>query len=315
MDKLLLTLSQIDYIFLIAVALRAATPIVFAALGGVFSERSGIINIALEGMMLTSAYVSFRVAVLAHSPWIGLLGGIVAAMLVAALHAVVSIRYRTNQVVSGTVINIFAAGITGYLYRAFPTTESADYLPVLSIEGLKDWPLIGPILFDQQFLTYVMVAAVFISWVVIFKTRWGLRTRAAGELPRAADTAGINVNQMRFFNVLISGALAGLGGAFFTLQTVSTFTPNMTSGQGYIGLAAMIFANWNPIAALFASLLFTIPQALAGQFQLYNVFPREVYGLLSTLPSVITILTLAGFMRRSTPPAAEGIPYPEDART
>ena len=313
MDKLLTALSQIDYVFLVAVALRAATPIVFAALGGVFSERSGIINIALEGMMLTSAYVSFRVAVLAHSPWIGLLGGILAAMLVAALHAVVSIRYRTNQVVSGTVINIFAAGVTGYLYRAFPTTESAKYLPVVSIEGLKDWPLIGPILFDQQFLTYVMVAAVFISSVVIFKTRWGLRTRAAGELPRAADTAGINVNQMRFFNVLISGALAGLGGAFFTLQTVSTFTPNMTSGQGYIGLAAMIFANWNPISALFASLLFTIPQALAGQFQLYNV-PLP-YQLLSTLPYVLTIVTLAGFMRRSTPPAAEGIPYPEDART
>lgn len=313
MEQLIAALGQIDYIFLIAVALRAATPIVFAALGGIFSERSGIVNIALEGMMLTSAYVSFRIAVAAGSPWIGLLGGIIAAMLVAALHAVVSIRYRTNQVVSGTVINIFAAGITGYLYRAFPTTESADYLPAVSIAGLKDLPLVGPILFDQGFLTYVMVLAVFVTWLVIFKTKWGLRTRAVGELPRAADTAGINVNRMRFYNVLISGALAGLGGAFFTLQTVSSFTPNMTSGQGFIGLAAMIFANWNPISALFASLLFTIPQALAGQFQLYNV-PLP-YQLLSTLPYVLTIVTLAGFMRRSTPPAAEGIPYPEDART
>jgi len=313
MEQLIAALGQIDYIFLIAVALRAATPIVFAALGGIFSERSGIVNIALEGMMLTSAYVSFRVAVLAQSPWIGLLGGIVAAMLVAALHAVVSIRYRTNQVVSGTVINIFAAGITGYLYRAFPTTESADYLPAVSIAGLKDLPLVGPILFDQGFLTYVMVLGVFVTWLVIFKTRWGLRTRAVGELPRAADTAGINVNRMRFYNVLISGALAGLGGAFFTLQTVSSFTPNMTSGQGFIGLAAMIFANWNPISTLLASLLFTIPQALAGQFQLFNV-PLP-YQLISTLPYVLTIVTLAGFMRRSTPPAAEGIPYPEDART
>lgn len=313
MDKLIEALRQIDYFFLIAVALRAATPIVFAALGGIFAERSGVINIALEGMMLTSAYVSFRIAVIAHSPWIGLLGGVTAAVLIAALHAVVSIRYRTNQVVSGTVINIFAAGITGYLYRAFPTSESAEYLPVVSIAGLKDLPIIGPILFDQQFLTYVMVATVFISSLVLFKTRWGLRTRASGELPRAADTAGINVNQMRFFNVLISGGLAGLGGAFFTLQTVSSFTPNMTSGQGFIGLAAMIFANWNPIAALLSSLVFTIPQALAGQFQLYGV-PLP-YQLLSTLPYVLTIVTLAGFVRRSTPPASEGIPYPEDAKT
>lgn len=313
MEQLLDALRQIDYVFLVAVALRAATPIVFAALGGIFAERSGVINIALEGMMLTSAYVSFRVAVLAGSPWVGLLGGVLAGMLIAALHALVSIRYRTNQVVSGTVINIFAAGITGYLYRAFPTQDSADYLPTVSIDGLKDLPLIGPIVFDQVFLTYVMVLAVVLTHVVLFKTRWGLRTRAVGELPRAADTAGINVNRMRYANVIISGMMAGLGGAFFTLQTVSTFTPNMTSGQGFIGLAAMIFANWNPIPALFASLLFTVPQALAGQFQLYNV-PLP-YQLLSTLPYVLTIVMLAGFVRRSTPPAAEGIPYPETART
>ena len=291
MDQLLSALGQIDYVFLVAVALRAATPIVFAALGGIFAERSGIINIGLEGMMLTSAFVSFRIAVLAGSPWIGLLGGVVAAVLVAALHALVSIRYRTNQVVSGTVINIFAAGITGYLYRAFKTTESADYLPTITINGLKDLPLVGPILFDQQFMTYAMVIAVVLTWVIMFKTRWGLRTRAVGEMPRAADTAGINVNRMRYMNVMISGGLAGRGGAFFTLQAVSSFTPNMTSGQGFIGLAAMIFANWNPIAALFASLLFTIPQALAGQFQLYGV-PLP-YQLLSTLPYVLTIVTLA----------------------
>lgn len=308
MEQLLEALRNINYIFLFAVALRAATPIVFAALGGIFSERAGVVNIALEGMMLTSAYVSFRVAVMAGSPWVGLVGGIIAAVLVAALHAVVSIRYRTNQVVSGTVINIFAAGVTGYLYRAFPTTASADYLPDLFPASMKNLPVVGSLIFDQGILTYAMLIGVFLTGLVLFRTRWGLRTRAVGELPRAADTAGINVNRTRFINVLISGALAGLGGAFFTLQTVSTFSPNMTSGQGYIGLAAMIFGNWNPVPALFASLLFTIPQALAGQFQLFNV-PLP-YQLLSTLPYLLTIITLAGFMRRSTPPAADGIPYP-----
>ncbi|MBX7212575.1 MAG: ABC transporter permease [Thermoflexales bacterium] len=308
MEQLLEALRNINYIFLLAVALRAATPIVFAALGGIFSERAGVVNIALEGMMLTSAYVSFRVAVMAGSPWVGLVGGIIAAVLVAALHAVVSIRYRTNQVVSGTVINIFAAGVTGYLYRAFPTTASADYLPDLFPASMKNLPVVGSLIFDQGILTYAMLIGVFLTGLVLFRTRWGLRTRAVGELPRAADTAGINVNRTRFINVLISGALAGLGGAFFTLQTVSTFSPNMTSGQGYIGLAAMIFGNWNPVPALFASLLFTIPQALAGQFQLFNV-PLP-YQLLSTLPYLLTIITLAGFMRRSTPPAADGIPYP-----
>lgn len=307
MEQLLDALRQIDYIFLIAVALRAATPIVFAALGGIYSERSGVVNIALEGIMLTSAYVCYKFAVLSDSPWIGMIVGVLAAVAIALLHGLISIRYRTDQVISGTVINIFAAGITGYLYRAFQSQASAPYLPNISIEGLKDLPVIGPIFFDQPMLVWVMLIAVFATNVIIFKTRWGLRTRAVGELPRAADTAGINVNRMRYANVAISGLMAGLGGAFFTLQTVSYFTPNMTSGQGFIGLAAMIFGNWNPINAFLASMLFTIPQALAGQFQLYNV-PLP-YQLLSTLPYLLTIVTLAGFMRRSTPPSALGTPY------
>ncbi len=300
-------LLRIDYVFLLAAALRAATPIAFAALGGIFSERAGVINIGLEGMMLISAYVCYRVAVLAASPAVGLVAGMAAAMVLAGLHGLFSIRYQTNQVVSGTVVNIFAAGITGFLFRALGAQESAPYLPNISHPLLKSIPVIGTLLFDQPLLMWVMLIVVVVATVVLFRTPWGLRTRAVGELPRAADTAGIPVNRMRYLNVLISGALAGLGGAFFTLHTVSTFTPLMTSGQGFIGLAAMIFGNWTPIPAFLATLLFTLPQALAGQLQMFGV-PLP-YQLLSTLPYLLTIITLAGVVRRSTPPAALGTPY------
>ncbi len=307
MDIFTDVLLRIDYLFLLATALRAATPIAFAALGGIFSERAGVINIGLEGMMLTSAYVCYRVAVWAASPWVGLLAGVASAVLIAALHGVFSIRYQTNQVVSGTVVNIFAAGITGFLFRALGAQESAPYLPNVSNPTLKSVPVIGTLLFDQPLLMWVMLASVAIASVVLFRTTWGLRMRAVGELPRAADTAGIPVNRTRYLNVLISGALAGMGGAFFTLHTVSSFTPLMTSGQGFIGLAAMIFGNWNPVPAFLATLLFTLPQALAGQLQMFAV-PLP-YQLLSTLPYVLTIVTLAGVVRRSTPPSALGIPY------
>ncbi|MCS6774024.1 MAG: ABC transporter permease [Anaerolineae bacterium] len=302
-ETLLEVLGRIDYLFLLGASLRAATPIVFAALGGIFSERSGVINIGLEGMMLTSAYVCYKVAVLAASPWVGLLAGVVAAVLIALLHGVISIRYQTNQVVSGTVINIFAAGITGFLFRVLGAQESAPYLPNMNMPGVRDVPLLG----NQPMLTWVMVGMVGLATFVLFRTTWGLRTRAVGELPRAADTAGVPVNTIRYANLAIGGAMAGLGGAFFTLHTVSSFTPLMTSGQGFIGLAAMIFGNWTPLPAMLAALLFTVPQALAGQFQMFGV-PLP-YQIISTLPYVLTIIALAGVVRRSTPPAALGVPY------
>jgi len=296
-------LVRIDYLFLLATALRASTPIVFAALGGIFSERSGVINIALEGMMLTSAYVCYKAAVIFNSPWLGLATGVLSAMVLALLHGVISIRYRTNQVVSGTVLNIFAAGITGFLFRVLGAQESAPYLPNMNMPLVRDLPLLG----NQPLLTWVMLLMIALTTFVLFRTRWGLRTRAVGELPRAADTAGVAVNRVRYVNVMIGGMMAGLGGAFFTLHTVSSFTPLMTSGQGFIGLAAMIFGNWTPLPALLAAMLFTVPQALAGQFQMFGV-PLP-YQLISTLPYVLTIITLAGVVRRSTPPAALGVPY------
>ncbi len=302
----------LDWVSMLQAALRTATPIVLAALGGILAERSGVINIALEGIMLFAAYAGFVVGILTGSTWIGLLGALVSGALIAALHALLCIRFKTNQVISGVVINIFAAGLTGYFYRQFDINADVTTLSEINIPILESIPVIGPILFQQRVLTYVMLILVIVVQIALFRTAWGLRTRAIGERPRAADTMGIKVNRMRYMNVILSGVLAGLAGAYLTLGSVGRFTPNMTGGRGFIGLAAMIFGNWTPVGALFASLLFTIPDAIAVKLQILSVqIPSQIVTL---LPYVLTIVVLAGFGRRSRAPEALGKPYETQAR-
>ncbi len=321
-------LLGLNWINMLRDTLNSAAPIILAAMAGIISERSGVTNIALEGIMLTAAFVAFATGVIAtpyfpapgpldsnYTPaLIGLLCGALAGGLIAFLHAVLSIRYRTDQVISGTVINILAAGITSYLYRqldtmkVLDTNKSVSTLPVINVPGLQDLPVIGEILFQQQPIVYATLIGVFVLQFLIYRTRWGLRTRAIGEYPRAADTAGVNVNRMRYRNVVISGLVAGIGGAWLVVEAVGTFSPNMTVGRGFYGLAAMIFGNWNPVGAFLASLLFTIPASVGVKLQLLDV--KIPYQFVGMLPYVLSILVLAIFMKRNRPPAAIGKPYP-----
>jgi general nucleoside transport system permease protein len=308
MAEFLQGLSQINWISMLAATLTSATPIVLAALGGILAERSGVTNIALEGIMLTSAYVAYGAGILLGSTFGGLLVAVAAGALIALLHGVLSIKYRTNQVVSGTVINIFALGITGYLYRQFDSNSDLSTFPTINIPVLSQIPVIGEIFFQHQPIVFLMLILVAVVHVVLFRTKWGLRTRAVGEHPKAAATVGVDVNRMRYINVMLSGVLAGIGGAWLIVEAVGRFTPNMTTGRGFIGLAAMIFGNWSPIGALGASLLFTIPEAIQVKLQLLGV--PIPYQFLTMLPYLLTILVLTGFGRRSTAPAALGNPYP-----
>ena len=303
-------LHRADLIGLATATIVAATPLALAAMGGVMSERSGVVNIALEGIMLTSAFVGYVVALFTHNLWLGMLGAVIAGMAIASIHAVLSIEFLVDQIVSGTVINILAVGITGVFYRNFiqnATTRSPGILPVWKIPGLSQIPVIGPILFQHQAVTYSMLVLVVAVHLVLFHSVWGLRTRACGEHPLAAETAGISVYLVRYVNVIASGALGGLGGAYFTIQQIGTFLPNMTGGRGFIALAAMIFGKWTPVGAFGASLLFAGSDALSARFQLYGV--NVPFQIVSMLPYVLTIIVVAGVMGRAVAPAADGKPY------
>jgi simple sugar transport system permease protein len=303
-------LQHADLVGLATATIVAATPLTLAALGGVMSERSGVVNIALEGIMLTTAFVGYSAAFVTHSLAIGLLAAILSGMAVAALHAVLSIEFLVDQIVSGTVINILALGITGVFYRTFlqqSDVKGPGTLPVWRIPLLSDVPVVGPILFRHQGVTYAMLILVVIVHVVLFSTVWGLRTRACGEHPLAADTAGINVKLVRYVNVIASGALGGLGGAYFSIQQIGNFLPNMTGGRGFIALAAMIFGKWTPIGAFAASLLFACADALGVRLQYLGV--RVPQQFLSMLPYILTIVVVAGAMGRAIAPAAVGRPY------
>ena len=292
--------------------LRATVPLVLGALSGILCERTGIINIGIEGMMLAGAYAAF-VAKVATNDWsllASLLIGVAAALLVGALmgllHALLSIRYRVNQIISGTVIIILATGFTAYLFDRDAVAEgkfSSVRIPILA-----DIPVIGDILFNNPPITYAALLQVLIAHVALFYTRWGLRSRACGEHPRAADTVGIPVNRYRYLNTCLGGALAGLGGGFLVLEAVGQFQEGMTAGRGFISLAAMIFGNWNPFGALGASLLFGYTQALQNELLLagVRVVPRQ---FVSMLPYIVTIIAVSGFVGRVRPPAAEGQVY------
>ena len=292
-------------------ALAAAILLLLPALGGVISERSGVVNIAMEGMMLTGAFFAVVADLAWHNPWLATLVAIAAGGLVALIHAVVSIRFRADQIVSGIAINIFAAGLTVFLVNRIYGIQDighvsySEVLPTLNVPGLEQIPFIGHVFFQQNVIVYVALVLLVLVQIVLFRTRLGLRIRAVGEHPQAADTAGINVYLIRYGAVITSGLLSGLGGAFLAIGVSNTFVPNMTDGRGYIALAAMIFGKWTPFGAFVACLIFGLGEALYANNSIIHVSPY----LLSMLPYLLVLIVLAGVVGRSNPPAADGIPY------
>jgi general nucleoside transport system permease protein len=278
---------------LIASTIRLSTPLILAALGGLYSERGGVINIALEGMMLAGAFTAAVVTVFTHSPWAGLLAAVIAGLVVAALHAVVTINYRADQVVSGAAINILFLGVPALLSGAlFESTGATPQLP-------RDQTLPNTLVY----LAFILVA---VTAYVIYRTRFGLRLRAVGENPEAAMAAGVSVTRMRYAGVLISGALAALGGAYLSIGQSSLFTRNMTAGRGFIALAALIFGKWDPVGALLACLFFGFAEAVAIRMQGTIDIPNQ---FIQMIPYVLTMVVLAGWIGRATPPKALGTPY------
>jgi len=291
-------------------AFRMATPLILAALGGVFSERSGVVNIALEGILLTGAFASVLVTYQTGYPWLGALAGTAAGVLVSSLHALVSVTFRANQIVSGVAINLLAMGATQFLTWVI-WGSSANSPPVV---GMAHWSLpdswgavsrgVNAVIGHYPPLVYVALAGVAVAHVVLWRTAFGLRLRAAGEHPEAADTLGLNVRRLRYSGVLLSGALAGLGGAFLALNT-HQFVKNMSAGRGFIALAAMIFGKWNPVGALGACLLFGYAEAVQMGLQGRGIPTQFV----QMIPYLLTMVALVGVIGRARPPAASGKPY------
>jgi general nucleoside transport system permease protein len=295
---------------LFALTLVKATPLTLGALSGIFCERSGVVNIAIEGMMLTAAFSGFAAAFYSGSSTVGILVALLTGALLGLLHATLSIRFELNQIISGTVINLMAVGVTGYFNRvlfASKTVPGVRTLPMIEIPLLSKIPYLGTVLFKHQPIVFATMLLVALSHVVIYHTPWGLRTRAIGEHPRAADTLGVNVNRMRYINVMVGGAVAGLAGAFLSLEAVGTFEKLMSNGRGFIALAAMLFGKYTPFGAWGAALLFGFSEALGVRLQIENV--NIPYQFLGMLPYLLTIIVLAGVVGKATAPAASGKPY------
>ncbi len=302
--------KRTDVVSMLADGIRLATPIALGALAGILCERAGVVNIGIEGMMLVGAGIGFTASLYLQNSTAGLAVAILAGMAMAALHAVLSISFQVDQIISGTVVNILAVGITGFTRRSFllnnPFGAPSVYSPI-RIPVLSEVPVLGPVLFNHQPLVYTMLILVFVVQIYLFRTKWGLRHRAVGEHPRAADTLGINVIRARYLAVIAGGAIAGLAGAWFSLETVGSFDDLMTGGKGFIALAAMIFGNWNPIGAFFGALLFGFADALQIKLQILETgIPYQFIGM---LPYVLTMIVLAGVIGKTTPPAADGVPY------
>ncbi|MCX8024986.1 MAG: ABC transporter permease [Thermanaerothrix sp.] len=306
--------KSLNLVGMLNTTLSRSVPITLGALSGILCERSGVVNIAIEGMMLTGAMVSALVGSLTQNAWIGLLAAIIAGALLALVHAVLSIRYKTNQIVSGTVINIFATGVTSYISAKFlqvnqalnnPPTFGGTPIPILS-----EIPILGPVLFSNSIFVYVMFILLVILHVALFQTRWGLRLRAVGEHPKAADTLGIDVFKTRYMAVVLGGMVAGFAGGYFTLGSAGRFDEVMTAGRGFIGLAAMIFGNWNPFGAFGAGVLFGFADALASRLAILGIAIPSQFLLMA--PYIATMIVLAGVIGRARPPAADGIPYEKE---
>lgn len=292
------------------VALSA--PLIFGALGGVICERSGVVNIAIEGQMLAGAFVSAMIATLTKSPFLGLIGAMVAGMLVSSVLATFAIKYVVDQIIVGVVLNVLVTGLTSFLYSTVMTANpqmlnSPPRFQRIEIPVLSEIPIIGPLLFQQTIIIYLMYVTIAVVWFGLYRTRWGLRVRAVGEHPQAADTVGIKVGVTRFWNVSLGGAVAGMGGAYFTLGSVGAFNKEMTAGAGFIALAAVIFGQWDPLKATLAALLFGFATNLQGVLGIIgSPVPSE---FMLMLPYVVTILAVAGFVGKSRAPAADGKAY------
>jgi ABC-type uncharacterized transport system permease subunit len=295
---------------LLAAMLRYATPLAFAAMGGIFSERSGVVNIGLEGMMLSGAFFGILGADKLNSWALGLLCAAASGAAFALVHAFFAIHLRADQIVGGFAINFLSYGITGYLfidiYGGQGTPANISSIPDVHLDFLKDWYFIGPILGQLNLMIWLAFLTIVATWVVLFKTPIGLRIRAVGEHPRAADTVGISVYKIRYGAVVLSGILAALGGAYLSIGFVNSFNQQMTAGRGYIALAAVIFGNWRPWGAAAAALLFGFSSALAQRLPAYS---DSAAVLFQALPYILTLIAVAGVIGRSIPPAADGRPY------
>jgi ABC-type uncharacterized transport system permease subunit len=318
-----------NLILILDATLRVATPLIFAALAGMFSERSGIVNIALEGKILASAFAGAAAAYVTNSPWMGLLAGVMVSVVFAMMHAFATVTHNGDQVVSGMAINILAAGLTAalgnYWFKQGGNTPNlvdsangidARFEPITFpfADALADVPIIGglysELLSGHFLLVYVALIMVPISWFILFKTRFGLRLRAVGENPSAVDTAGISVTGMRYSALVICGILAGLAGVYLSVAVTAQFLPNMSAGKGYMALAALIFGKWHPRGALLACLMFGILQAIADRTQgaMIGSFTIPVQ-LIEALPYILTVILLGGFIGRAIAPKAIGKPY------
>ena len=304
--------ASLPMIGLLFGSLSLAVPLIFGSLAGVIGERAGVVNIAIEGQLLAGAFTAAIVASVTGQPLLGLVAAMVAGMLVGMVLAAFAIKYFVDQVIVGVVLNVLVVGLTSFFFSQVLAPNAAtlntpprfDRLP---IPVLSEIPIIGPVLFRQTLVVYLMYIAVALVWFGLFKTRWGLRVRAVGEHPQAADTVGINVNRTRFWNVALAGAIAGLGGTFFTIGSGIAFNREMTAGAGFIALAAVIFGQWDPIKATLAALLFGFASNLQNTLSVIgSPVPSE---FMLMLPYVVTIFAVAGFVGKSRAPAADGKPY------
>jgi ABC-type uncharacterized transport system permease subunit len=289
-------------------------PIAYGALGGVFSERGGVVNIAIEGIMLMSAFFGVAVSYWSQNPWIGLLGGMAGGMVMALILAWATIWLKADHVVVGMAVDILALGLTSYLLDAIfgynGTPINTPSLPQWNLGFLAHLPVLGPALAQENVLAYLFVPIVIGSNYLLFHTPWGLRLRSVGENPHVARTAGLSPRRIKLAGVLISGLLAGMGGAYLSIGVLNSFDVDMTSGRGYIALAAMIFGNWTAGGATLASLLFGFASALAIELQGTSL-PKN---LVLMLPYLLTVVAVGGLVGRTTPPAADGLPYDEEAQ-
>jgi ABC-type uncharacterized transport system permease subunit len=304
--------SKVPVVFLISGSIALATPVIFGALAGVIGERVGVVNIAIEGQLLAGAFVSAVVASITDSLTLGLVAALIGGALVSMVLAAFSIKYLVDQIIVGVVLNALVIGLTNFFYAAVlnDTSRETNFpgtLPFLPIPVLSDIPVVGAVLFDQRITTYLMFVLVPLVWFILFKTKIGLRIRAVGEHPLAADTVGINVNRTRFWTVSIAGTIAGLGGAALTLGSVGAFVREMSAGQGFIALACVILGRWNPWLAALAALLF-------GFSKNFRIFAGQTGAdippdLIAMVPYLVTLVAVAGLVGRVVGPAAAGKPY------
>lgn len=302
-----ITIAELFYATLIA-----AAPLMYGAFAGVICERVGVVNIAIEGQLLVGAFTGIVVANIFENGYAGLIAAPISGALIGALLAFFSVRYAVDQIIVGVVLNVLALGLTNFLLGTVVKegdglNSIAHRLPAIEIPGLSDIPFIGPVFFRHTIVMYILYVLIGLLTFMLFRSRWGLRMRACGEHPKAADTVGIKVNRTRFLNTMLGSALAGLGGASFTIAAGSVFTENISAGNGYIALAAMILGKWHPIGAMGAALMFGLATAIV---QFLPLTGSEVdSNLLAMIPYIVTIFAVAGFVGRSRPPAAENIPY------